>query len=97
MPVLAGIAKDFKKRKLFKKNYHWRMSSCDSRNCQFNDSPQGKWSHVVLCASNPLSTSDDVAAALVKYFKIPVFAIKGESNKEYLLHINAVPNAKPEI
>ena len=40
--------------------------------------------NVVLCASNPLSTSDDVAAALVKYFKIPVFAIKGESNKEYL-------------
>src|SRR6478752_5062223 len=38
---------------------------------------------VLLCASNPLSTQDDVAASLVKHDKIPVFAIKGEDNKSY--------------
>jgi adenosylhomocysteinase len=52
---------------------------------------------VSLCASNPLSTQDDVAAALVKYFHIPVFAKKGESNKEYFSHLNAVLDTKPDI
>ena len=50
---------------------------------------------VLLCASNPLSTQDDVAASLVKNDKIPVFAIKGENNKTYYKHINAVLDAKP--
>ncbi|RMF96252.1 MAG: adenosylhomocysteinase [Candidatus Schekmanbacteria bacterium] len=50
-----------------------------------------------LCASNPLSTQDDVAAALVKTHKIPVFAIKGENKKTYYSHINSVLDAKPEI
>ena len=51
---------------------------------------------VVLCASNPLSTQDDVAAALVKDFEIPVFAIKGEDNETYYQHISAALDAKPE-
>lgn len=50
---------------------------------------------VFLCASNPLSTNDAVAASLVKDFKIPVFAIKGEDNKTYYKHLNAVLDAKP--
>jgi adenosylhomocysteinase len=50
----------------------------------------------LLCASNPLSTQDDVAASLVKNDKIPVFAIKGENNKTYYSHINAVLDAKPQ-
>ena len=50
---------------------------------------------VALCASNPLSTQDDVAASLVKHDKIPVFAVKGENNKVYYAHINAVIDAKP--
>jgi len=52
---------------------------------------------VYLCASNPLSTQDDVAAALVKKDKIPTFAIKGEDNETYYRHINAVLDAQPLI
>lgn len=52
---------------------------------------------VYLCASNPLSTQDDVAAALVKYYDIPVFAIKGEDEETYYQHIEAVISQKPQI
>jgi len=52
---------------------------------------------VVLCASNPLSTQDDVAAALVEHYDIPVFAIRGESTKVYYQHINAVLDHQPSI
>ncbi len=51
--------------------------------------------NVVLCASNPLSTQDDVAAALVHYDRIPVFAMRGESNRVYYRHINAALDHKP--
>jgi adenosylhomocysteinase len=51
----------------------------------------------VLCASNPLSTQDDVAASLVKDYKIPVFAIKGEDDKTYYRHINAALDHEPNI
>ncbi len=49
-----------------------------------------------LCASNPLSTQDDVAASLVKHDEIPVFAIKGEDNETYYKHINSVLDSKPQ-
>ncbi len=52
---------------------------------------------VYLCASNPLSTQDDVAAALVKHYGIPVFAIKGEDRDTYYKHLNAVLDKKPNI
>ncbi len=52
---------------------------------------------VVLCASNPLSTQDDVAASLVVDFQIPVFAIKGESSSVYYSHIKSVLESKPQI
>jgi adenosylhomocysteinase len=52
---------------------------------------------VALCASNPLSTQDDVAASLVKDFGISVFAIKGESNDVYYSHIESVLATKPQI
>ena len=52
---------------------------------------------VVLCASNPLSTQDDVAAALVRDSNIPVFAIKGEDNATYYKHIMAALDHKPHI
>ena len=52
---------------------------------------------VNLTASNPLSTQDDIAAALVSEYKIPTFAIKGESNETYYEHINAVLDSKPTI
>lgn len=53
--------------------------------------------NVVICASNPLSTQDDVAASMVKDFNIPTFAIKGEDNKTYYRHIESVLDAKPNI
>ncbi|RIK15906.1 MAG: adenosylhomocysteinase [Chloroflexi bacterium] len=52
---------------------------------------------VMLCASNPLSTQDDVAASLVAHWEIPVYAIKGEDNKTYYSHINSVLDANPNI
>src|SRR5262244_2888998 len=52
---------------------------------------------VVLCASNPLSTQDDVAASLVRDYNIPVFAIKGEDNDTYYQHIIAAIDHKPQI
>ena len=52
---------------------------------------------VVLCASNPLSTQDDVAAALVAEFGISVFAIKGEDNDTYYSHIEAAVDHKPQL
>ncbi len=52
---------------------------------------------ISLCASNPLSTQDDVAASLAEDYKIPVFAIKGEDNKTYYQHIQAVLSEHPEM
>jgi adenosylhomocysteinase len=52
---------------------------------------------VAVCASNPLSTQDDVAASLVKDYSIPTFAIKGENNDVYYSHINSVLDFKPQI
>ena len=52
---------------------------------------------VVLCASNPLSTQDDVAAALVEHYGVPVFAVRGESNERYYQHIDAALDHQPLI
>jgi adenosylhomocysteinase len=52
---------------------------------------------VALCASNPLSTQDDIAAALVSYYEMPVYAIKGESTDQYNSHLNSVLDIKPHI
>jgi adenosylhomocysteinase len=52
---------------------------------------------LALCASNPLSTQDSVAAALVEHYNIPVFAIKGEDEKTYYQHINSALDIKPTI
>src|SRR6266511_2572357 len=52
---------------------------------------------IALCASNPLSTQDDVAAALVHEFGIPTYAIKGEDEGTYWKHINAVLDFRPQL
>lgn len=52
---------------------------------------------LVLCASNPLSTQDDVAASLVKHFQIPVYAIKGEDTGRYYQHIESALDHQPQI
>lgn len=58
---------------------------------------QAGGAHVVVVASNPLSTQDDTAAALVKYFHIPVFAKKGENRATYYRHLNIALNHKPHM
>ncbi|HUT34898.1 MAG TPA: adenosylhomocysteinase [Planctomycetota bacterium] len=52
---------------------------------------------LALCASNPLSTQDDTAAALVRHYKVPTFAIRGEDRKSYYDHVHAVLDARPSI
>src|SRR3989338_6076291 len=52
---------------------------------------------VILCASNPLSTNDSVAASLVKDYGVPTFAIKGEDNATYYKHLHAVLDEKPNL
>ena len=97
MPVLVKIANRFAKEKPLK---GIRVSAClhvttETGNLMVTLKAGG--ADVVLCASNPLSTQDDVAASLTKDFKIPVFAIKGEDHKTYYRHINRALEHKPNI
>ena len=97
MPVVNLIRKTFEKKKPLK---GIRIGCClhvttETANLMLTLKSGG--ADVALCASNPLSTQDDVAASLVKDYKIPVFAIKGENNKSYYSHINKVLDMKPSI
>ncbi|MCD6423689.1 MAG: adenosylhomocysteinase [Elusimicrobia bacterium] len=97
MPVLKLIKKRFEKQKPLK---GIRMSAClhiTAETANLARTLKAGGADVVLCASNPLSTQDDVAASLVKDFKIPVFAIKGEDNKTYYSHIKAAISHKPNV
>lgn len=97
MPVLNLIRERFKKEKPLK---GLKLAAClhiTTETASLAQTLKAGGAEVFLCASNPLSTQDDVAAALVKEHKIPVFAIKGESNKTYYSHINAVLDQKPTI
>jgi len=97
MPVLEDIKKRFQKEKPLK---GIRLAAClhvTSETGNLMEALKLGGADVFLTASNPLSTQDDVAAALVKYYKIPVFAIKGEDNKTYYRHINQVLDNAPQI
>ena len=96
MPVLRLVKQRFAKSKPFK---GIRISAClhittETANLALALKEGG--AELVLCASNPLSTQDDVAAALVKY-GLPAFAIKGEDNKTYYKHINSALEHKPQL
>ncbi|MHC4061255.1 MAG: adenosylhomocysteinase, partial [Planctomycetota bacterium] len=95
MPVLTAIRKRFAKVKPLKgKN----VSAClhiTAETANLARTLKAGGANVVLCASNPLSTQDDAAASLVKDFKIPVFAICGESRTTYYKHINAAIDHQP--
>ncbi len=96
MPVLKLIQERFSKDKPFK---GIRISGClhvttETANLAYALKAGG--ADLVLCASNPLSTQDDVAAALVKS-GFPVFCIKGEDNKTYYKHIMAALEHKPQL
>ena len=97
MPVLRSIRKRFAKQKPLK---GIRLSCClhvttETANLLLTLKAGG--ADVAICASNPLSTQDDVAAALVKIFNIPTFAIKGEDEDTYYDHIKSAIAHKPNI
>ncbi|MHC4461653.1 MAG: adenosylhomocysteinase [Planctomycetota bacterium] len=97
MPVVAAIRRRFAKSKPLKgKN----ISAClhiTAETANLARTLKAGGANAVLCASNPLSTQDDVAASLVKDFKIPVFAVCGENRSTYYKHINAAIDHKPVI
>jgi adenosylhomocysteinase len=97
MPVLQLIRKQFIKEQPLK---GIRMSAClhvTSETANLAITLRDGGADVVVCASNPLSTQDDVAACLVKDYNIPTFAIKGEDNATYYAHINAALDHQPQI
>jgi adenosylhomocysteinase len=97
MPVLKIIADRFKREKPLK---GIRISAClhvTTETANLMETLKAGGAEIALCASNPLSTQDDVASCLVMYSKIPVFAIKGEDNKTYYKHINDTLSIKPHI
>jgi adenosylhomocysteinase len=97
MPVLAAIRNDFSRTKPLKGQ---NVSAClhiTAETANLARTLKAAGANVVLCASNPLSTQDDVAASLVKEFRIPVFAVRGENRTTYYKHINAAIDHKPVI
>ena len=97
MPVLGGIANDFKKRKPFKNVNIGACLHVTAETANLMIALKEGGANISLCASNPFSTQDEVAAALVKNFKIPVFAVKGEDTKKYFSHINSILDTDPII
>jgi len=97
MPVLALIAERFAKEKPLK---GVKMAACldvTTETGVLMEVLKAGGADINLCASNPLSTQDDVAASLAKDLKIKVFSIKGEDTKTYYSHIKAVLDVKPDI
>ena len=97
MPVLRQIAERMAKEKPFK---GIRMSACLHVTTETGNLARALvagGADLVLVASNPLSTQDDVAAALVAYDEIPVYAIKGEDNDTYYEHLYAALDHKPHL
>jgi adenosylhomocysteinase len=97
MPVLKLIRERFEKEKPLA---GIRMAAClhvTTETANLMETLAAGGAEVALCASNPLSTQDDVAAALAEQSGIDTYAIKGEDNDTYFKHINAVLDLKPQI
>jgi len=97
MPVLRLVAGRFIKERPLK---GLRVAAClhvTTETGVLMEALKAGGASLALCASNPLSTQDDVAASLVKHLKISVFAIKGEDTKTYYKHIQSVLATKPDI
>jgi adenosylhomocysteinase len=97
MPVLQSIRKEFIKKQPLK---GIRIAAClhvTTETANLAIALRDGGADLVLCASNPLSTQDDVAASLVKDYGIPTYAIKGEDNPTYYSHIQAVLDHKPQV
>lgn len=97
MPVLAQIQERFRKTRPLEGRTLGACLHITTETANLLVALKAGGAKVFACASNPLSTQDDVAASLVVHHKIPVFAIKGEDGKTYYRHINAVLDAKPNI
>jgi adenosylhomocysteinase len=97
MPVLAAIRERFEREQPLAGH---RVSAClhvTTETANLARTLKAGGADVVLCASNPLSTQDDVAAALVEEYGIAVFAIKGEDNDTYYRHIEAAVDHRPHL
>jgi adenosylhomocysteinase len=97
MPVLRSIRERFAKEKPLK---GIRIAAClhvTTETANLMRTLKAGGAELALCASNPLSTQDDTAAALVQEYGIAVYAIKGEDNQTYYKHINAALDLKPDI
>ena len=97
MPVLEQIKKRFETEKPFQ---GIRLAACShitKETAALCITMQTGGADAILVASNPLSTQDDVAAALVKYYNIPVYGIAGESVEQYKSHIREAINHKPQL
>lgn len=95
MPVLAQVKEKFKKNQILKGK---RMSAClhvTAETANLVRTLKAGGADIVLCASNPLSTQDDVAASLVFDYGIPVYAIKGEDTDTYKQHLIAAVEHSP--
>jgi len=97
MPVLAILEERFRRERPFE---GVRMSCCmhvTTETANLMRTMQAGGADIVVTASNPLSTQDDVAAALVSQYEIPVYAIKGEDDKTYYKNLRAALDHKPNI
>jgi len=97
MPVLRGIAERFSREKPLA---GVRIGAClhvTTETANLMQALKAGGAEVALCASNPLSTQDDVAAWLAAKLEIPVFAVRGEDNESYYRHVEAVIARKPQI
>ena len=97
MPVVHLIQERFAKEKPLA---GFRLAAClhvTSETANLAIALREGGAEVFMCASNPLSTQDDVAAALVQEYGIPTFSIKGEDDQTYYSHINSVLDTKPQI
>lgn len=97
MPVLAGIKAEYQKTKPFRGK---RISACmhvTAETANLMLTLQAGGANITLVASNPLSTQDDIAAALVKNHGLKVLAIRGEDNATYYNHLNQALKNRPQI
>ncbi len=97
MPVLRSIRERFEREKPLK---GLRVSAClhvTTETANLMATLQAGGADVVLAASNPLSTQDDVAASLVAHYEIPVYAVRGEDNQTYFSHLEAALNHRPHM
>jgi adenosylhomocysteinase len=97
MPVLRQLGSRFGKQRPLQ---GVRISGClhiTTETANLARTLKAAGADIVLCASNPLSTQDDVAAALVERYEIPVYAMRGEGNEAYYRHINAALDHRPVI